>query len=98
MAKCPTLTKEMLNAPVELNVGGGGLDYYRAREIADTKAREMSAAPMLLAWYDRVSGERSPKVESCNSKKPGWLVYAESRGGNIAIDINNEDYVFVYMG
>jgi hypothetical protein len=51
---------------------------------------------MLLAWYEAKSGRFSPAVECCSETKPGWLVYAESRGGNIAIDINDQEYVFVY--
>jgi len=29
--------------------------------------------------------------------KSGWIVYAESRGGTIAIDINDEEYIFIYL-
>lgn len=51
---------------------------------------------MLLAWYDRKRGRFSPNVVCCSERKPGWVVYAESRGGNITIDINDESYVFIY--
>ena len=35
-------------------------------------------------------------VECCSEHKPGWIVYAESRGGNITIDNNDEKDVFIY--
>jgi len=35
-------------------------------------------------------------VTCCSDDKPAWLVYAESRGGDLVIDINGESYVFVY--
>ena len=51
---------------------------------------------MLLAWYDQGAGRFSPQVTCCSDDKPAWLVYAESRGGDLVIDINGESYVFVY--
>jgi hypothetical protein len=51
---------------------------------------------MLLAWYNGRTGEFSPKVTCCGEDKPTWLIYAESRGGDLVIDINDEAYVFVY--
>ena len=53
---------------------------------------------MLIAWFDRTSGRFSPPVECCDEEKPAWLVYAETRGANIVIDVNREAYVFVYLG
>jgi hypothetical protein len=51
---------------------------------------------MLLAWYNGGTGAFSPQVPCCGDDRPGWLIYAESRGGNLVIDINDEAYVFVY--
>jgi hypothetical protein len=95
MTTCPTLTKEMLPNPVSLRLDGVP-DMKSAKLIADQKAFELASEPMLLAWYEAKSGRFSPQVECCGEHKPGWVVYAESRGGNIAIDINNQQYVFIY--
>jgi hypothetical protein len=57
------LTREMLHLPIDLFSEDSDLDYYRARRIADTRARQLSEEPMLLAWYDRRSGEFSPRVQ-----------------------------------
>jgi hypothetical protein len=51
---------------------------------------------MLLAWFDRKSGTFSPDVICCGDTKPSWLVYADSRGADISVDVNDLDYVFVY--
>jgi hypothetical protein len=96
MAGCIPLSREMLKDPIDVNVPDGPLDFARARAIADRRAREMGADPMLLAWYDRGSGQFSPQVTCCGDDKPAWLIYAESRGGDLVIDINGEAYVFVY--
>lgn len=96
MSDCIPLSREMLRDPMDIGVPDTPLDFARARALADRRARELSADSMLLAWYDRDRGQFSPQVTCCSDDKPGWLVYAESRGGDLVIDINNEAYVFVY--
>ncbi len=96
MMDCRYVTQEMLGHPVMVHVDDRPLDLTGAKAIADRKARELSSDPMLLAWFDRKMGKFSPDVICCGSEKPTWLVYAESRGADISVDINNEDFVFVY--
>lgn len=55
--------REMLGAPVEMRTESGSVSYSVAREMADAAARRISDDPMLLAWYDKGSGDFSPKVE-----------------------------------
>ncbi len=95
MTEVIILRKDMLRKPIHVRVEEE-LDFSRAKELADREARKKSADPMLLAWYAGKTGEFSPNVPYCGKDKPGWLVYAESRGGDICIDINDEEYVFVY--
>jgi hypothetical protein len=96
MADCIRLTREMLKDPIDIGVADAPLDFSRARAIADQRARKMGGDPMLLAWYDRGAGRFSPQVTCCGDDKPAWLIYAETRGGDLVIDINDEAYVFVY--
>lgn len=97
MAPCQTLLQQdMLPNPVSIQLKETPPDLQAAKRIADQKASELAADPMLLAWYEAKSGQFSPNVECCSETKPGWVVYAESRGGNITIDINNQAYVFIY--
>ena len=97
MADCILLTREMLKNPIDVDVPDAPLDFARARAIADRRAREMGVDPMLLAWFDRGNGQFSPQLTCCGDDKPTWLIYAESRGGDLVIDINGEEYVFVYL-
>jgi hypothetical protein len=96
MAICGSVTKDILTNPVEILIDDEDLDFETARLLADKKAMEMGSHPMLMAWYDSATARYSPNVECCSEHKPGWIVYAEARGGNITIDINNEQYVFIY--
>jgi hypothetical protein len=63
MSGCAELRKEMLISPIEVKSDGDAMDFYGARKIADGKAREVCEEPMLLAWFDRKTGEFSPRVE-----------------------------------
>lgn len=81
---------------VELHAHEGELSLSEAKRLADAAARDRVPDPMLLAWFSRKTGEHSPKVECCGEDKPAWLVYAESRGGNLTIRLNDGEYVFVY--
>ncbi len=57
---------------------------------------KISEQPMLLAWFDRKAGKSTPDVICFGTRKPNWLVYAERRGGTLSVDINDQEYVFVY--
>lgn len=96
MSICKAVTREVLTDPVEIRIKNEALNFESARLIADQKAMKMASDPMLLGWYDSRTGRYSPNVECCSEDKPGWIVYAETRGGNITIDINDEQYVFIY--
>ncbi len=61
------------------------------------KAEETGADPMLLSWYQGKTGESYPNLECGPGDKPAWITYAESRGGDLTIDINEGQYVFIYL-
>ncbi|MBW2598256.1 MAG: AF1514 family protein [Deltaproteobacteria bacterium] len=81
--------KECLNNPIELKIDDKDLDFASIKQLA-------ASHPMLLAWYNGKTGDFVPKAECGSGPKPGWIVYAETRGGDIVIDINDQRYVFIY--
>ena len=91
-----TPIKNVLATPIHVGSDKENLDFKTAKEIADQKARELCSDPMLLAWYQGKTGDYTPKTECGVGDKPAWIVYAESRGGDITIDINDEEYIFIY--
>lgn len=85
----------MFWAPVvDLRIDGH--DLYKAMEIATKIAQEHSREALMLAWYDERGRTFSPKVECCSEEMPGWLVYAKSRGGNLIVNINDGEFIFVF--
>lgn len=80
---------------VGLKVSGMELDFETAQVLAQTAARCYAEDAMLLAWFDRERGKESPEVPECQ-RKPGWIAYAESHGGDLKIDVNRGAYVFIF--
>ena len=50
---------------------------------------------MLVVWYDGATGKGHPDAQECTGK-PGWLAYAESHGGDIRVNINHHEFVFIF--
>lgn len=82
---------------VRLTIDNKDLGYDDAHDMAKRKATELTSDPMLLSWYCGKTGDYYPKTECGRSDKPAWLVFAESRGADIAININDGEYVFLYL-
>ncbi len=96
MAVCVPLTREMLPNLATIKSISSAIDFNQARKLADDKATELLNVPMLLAWFDSREQKFSPNVVCCQEHKPAWLVYAETRGGELSVEINDLEYVFVY--
>ncbi len=94
---CRPLTREMLGLAFDLKLDEGRLTPESARQAADEEARAHDEEPMLISWYEAGSGRHSPRVECCRDDVPGWLAYAQSRGADLVININDLSYVFVYL-
>ena len=78
-----------------ISLDGGDVDFDAARKAADRIAGNRLAEPLLVAWHDGAAGKGHPDVHECTGR-PGWRVYAESRGGKLTIDVNSGQYLFIY--
>lgn len=82
---------------IKIRVDQKDLGFIQAKDIAKAKAKELSKDPMLLSWYNGKNGEYFPRLECGTRDKPVWIVFAESRGADIAININDGEYIFIYL-
>ena len=78
-------------------VKGRDLDFEAAKSIARQKAMEFCRDPMLLSWCNGQTGAYYPNLECGTGGRPAWIVFAESRGGDLTIDINDGQYIFIYL-
>ena len=88
---------EYLGDHVRLQIDDPELNLEKAKDLAKQKARELCSDPMLLSWHNGKTGEFYPNVECGPGHKPPWIVYAEARGGNLTIDVNDGAYLFFYL-
>jgi hypothetical protein len=82
---------------LKLQIDNPNLEFAEAKDLAKRAAKETCADPMLLSWYQGKTGESYPNLECGSRDKPAWIVFAESRGGDLTIDINEGQYVFIYL-
>jgi hypothetical protein len=82
---------------VKIRVDEQDLDFVKAKNIAKNKATELAQDPMLLSWYSGKTGDYFPKLECGTRDKPVWIIFAESRGADIAVNINDGEYIFLYL-
>jgi len=97
MKACKHIIKNCIINSVRIKIDDRALDFNMAKKVADQKIKEHNPDAILLAWYNGKTGDSIPKVECCREDKPAWIVYAESRGGDISVIINDEEYVFIYQ-
>ena len=89
--------KDFWGNHINIQIDEKDLDFVKAKDIAKEKAKELSADLMLLSWYSGKTGEFYPKLECGTWDKPVWIVFAESRGADIAVNINDGEYIFLYL-
>jgi hypothetical protein len=98
-----TMEKEQgrsyFNLPGEsfLNLERTDVDFEKAKQAAVERVKKYDSDPMLLAWYDEKTGRVSPR-ESCGEEtgQPGWVNYAKKHGGNLTVNVNHGDYIFIF--
>jgi hypothetical protein len=73
------------------------LDMNTARELAKAEARALSKDAMLLSYHSEKTGEYWPTYDCGGGGRPPWVVFAESRGCNLVVDINAGQYRFYYL-
>ncbi len=95
MAKAP-LKYHLIN-PVKIKTDQPSLDFDSAHSLAEEKVKSLCPAPTLISWYDANTGQCHPQSKASTAGKPGWLDYAQSRNCDVTVDINDEQYVFVYL-
>jgi len=93
----PNELSDFIGNHIKLTIEKKDLDYDDAHDLAKAEAKKLTSDPMLLSWYCGKTGEYYPKTECGLMDKPAWVVFAESRGADIAININDGEYIFLYL-
>lgn len=73
------------------------LNFQQAKDAAKKIALTKCKSFMILSWKNGKTGEFYPNRECGTQNKPAWIYYAEARGANLTIDINDSDYIFMIL-
>ncbi len=82
---------------IRLRIAEADLDFEKAKDLAKRKAREVCSEAMLLSWNNAETGDYYPAFECGRSGRPAWVVYADARGADLTIDINDGRYTFMFL-
>lgn len=72
-------------------------DFEEIKNTARQKAREIYADPMLLSWYRGDIGSGYPAFECGGRDRPAWILFAQSRNGDLCINVNSGQYIFMFL-
>ncbi|WDP89398.1 MAG: AF1514 family protein [Desulfobacter sp.] len=97
MAQIHHVTDNQSDEYITMNISTENLDFAAAKAAAKGKAFEFCDHPMILSWKNGITGESHPDYECGVNDRPFWIRYAQGRGANLTIDINNGDYVFMVL-
>ena len=97
MAELRNPPREYPHERIELHSGEPALDFVDAKNLAKSKAREINPDAMMLSYYDDRREEGFPNYDCGSNTLPPWEVFAESRGCNLIIDVDDGDYLFFYL-
>lgn len=93
----PKTTDDLPGEHIHIATEESDADFRTAKDLAKQTARQRWTYPMILSWYDGDKGEGYPAFECAGSDKPAWVVYAESRGADVAVIVNEGKYVFLIL-
>jgi hypothetical protein len=92
-------TKQMDDSKEAISLTIDDIDqgFEVIKNLAKAKARESCDDPMLLSWHSGITGDYWPKYECGAGGQSPWIVYSESRGCNLTVDVNDGDYTFYFL-
>ncbi|WP_321416043.1 AF1514 family protein [uncultured Desulfobacter sp.] len=82
---------------IEKTVDDPHLNFKQAKALAKEIAQQNDKNAMILSWKNGKTGEFYPTRECGTQKKPAWIYYAQVRGANLTININNGEYIFMIL-
>jgi|Deesub1362A_J573_1020465.scaffolds.fasta_scaffold01239_11 hypothetical protein len=77
---------------MEIRTKDYDIDFDRAMKLAKSLAANFGDS-MMLSWCNYRKNEWYPVAECCGSDS--WQIYAENRGANLKIKVN-EEFVFMF--
>ena len=97
MVQINTRPGQEAHETVKLIIEDSDLNFETARKLAKAKALDINRNAMQLAWYNGQTDQGFPDYDCGPGDRPPWRVFAESRGANLTIDVNDGTFIFLYL-
>ena len=97
MAQIQSTLNRYPRESLAIQVRDENLNLETASAIAKDRARAMDPNAMMLSFHSGKTGEFWPAYECGGGGRPPWIVFAEARGYNLLIDINEGEFEFFYL-
>jgi len=82
---------------ISVTISGCTISDQQAQEIGQLLAGGSNPDTYVVSRYNRLTNASSPCcLKGKIGEKPGWEVYGENHGGQIKIDVNDGDYIFIF--
>jgi len=75
------------------------LDFEMASALSEDIAQRLLGDSACLSWYDKLRDHECPAgVSECHDvcEIPGYVEYAETRGAQLKVDVNQGTFVFCF--
>jgi hypothetical protein len=97
MAQIKSTNSDLPAERIHLHSGEADLEFTSAKDLAKHAARDRSPDAMLLSWHNTKTGEYYPRYDCGGHDRPAWVLFAESRGANLTVDVDDGDFVFIFL-
>lgn len=85
------------NEKIKLQLDEDTLTMEAAMTRAREKARAINPDAMMLSWHSGKTGDYWPQYECGAVGGHPWEVFANARGCNLIINVNDGAYVFYFL-
>jgi len=96
MVQLHDTTEELAFETFQMAIADSAMPFAEVSAQVKQRARQINKDAMMLSWYNGRTGKGYPDYD-CGNERPFWEMFADSRGCNLKIIVNDGDYVFYYL-
>lgn len=87
------------NETLRYHMDDPDMDFEAVKNEVKKRVADTRGNAMILSWNDEKNGRFYP-TRACGDGKqdvPPWIYYAQVRGSNLTVDVNDGDYIFMML-
>ena len=96
MVQISDTTEALVTETLDMTIADDTMSFADVSALVKQRARQINKDAMMLSWYNGRTGKGYPDYE-CGNQRPFWEMFADARGSNLKIVVNDGCYVFYYL-